>query len=969
MLIAARPCGPRSLISGLAAVLAVSVVGWPQTALAKEDPASAETVVGTLVQAWPEHADPADALASGDDGPLSWIEPESGDAVRVPTEDVEDLALGATVEVVLGDEVDDAPATEGGMEAAREVLQAEVLAAAPDQQIPTAPAATPLTNQVTVVMVEPGGVARDAATLAEVIAAVDGPVAQFWSDESQGAITVGVSASRDWTPTTATCANPTALWNEAAAAAGFTSGPGKHLMLYVSSLAYDQGSCSYGLAELGAGPGAGGRLYVTDTATSVMAHELGHNFRLGHSSGRQCSGSVESGTCRTQAYRDYYDVMGVSWEQVGSLNVAQADLLGVLPAAQRTTVRASGSGGQIVLSPVSGRSGTRAVELVDSSGVKYWLEFRPAAGRDLWLGPGGANRFGLQPGVLVRRSLSSPDTSLLLDATPSTSAGWNTDWQTAVPVGGSVQLAGGEFTVSLQYLTDTSAGVQVSTGADAAMARTGGFLVRTESNASVYVVSGSRKYAVADLATMQALAPLGPLRLVSQAYLDQRPTVSLMSRNVLAPNGQAYFVDAGIKLPFPSCALVADFGGSCDSLVRLEQPLIDRLYSGPPITPFYMTTSGKSFFVSGGTKREVVDPVALAEAGLPSAAVMLLETGLSALPYGPPVTRDGVVLRDRQTGAVTVSMGGQFTTVSEGVRAATVLSSLPVRALDRASLGFLSLADATGAMVSESAGGRVFLLTEQGRTQVSDPAMLPASVPVLPAAVLGLFPDAGTLDTGVFVKGSASGSVYVLRQGLRRGIGSWPDLVALNGGDPVPRIRQIDQRVADLLPLGPTQLGPGSLVISPRTATVYFVDGADALVPVGSFAVTNELGARRLSWIGDAELAAYTVGTTVITPAIECAGTRYLGLGGRLYEVGADVAADYPLSYTGVTASACAALPKGGDLTHFLRGADGSIYSIEGGVKRPITSFAGYLALGGTGANTIQASALVLGLIPTGPLR
>jgi hypothetical protein len=488
------------LISGLAAVLAVSVVGWPQTALAKEDPASAETVVGTLVQAWPEHADPADALASGDDGPLSWIEPESGDAVRVPTEDVEDLALGATVEVVLGDEVDDAPATEGGMEAAREVLQAEVLAAAPDQQIPTAPAATPLTNQVTVVMVEPGGVARDAATLAEVIAAVDGPVAQFWSDESQGAITVGVSASRDWTPTTATCANPTALWNEAAAAAGFTSGPGKHLMLYVSSLAYDQGSCSYGLAELGAGPGAGGRLYVTDTATSVMAHELGHNFRLGHSSGRQCSGSVESGTCRTQAYRDYYDVMGVSWGQLGSLNVAQAARLGVLPAGQQLALAAGGTARTVTLAPIAAQTGTRALRMTDTDGTVYWLEYRTASGQDSWLGSAG-DLYGLQSGVLLHRSGGLPDTSLLLDGTPSVATGWNADLQDALPVGKALSIAGGHFTIRVDSLGAQGAVVRVTPSAPAAAA---GPRATSVAPQGVVLPGGT------GAATQQSVAPAAP---------------------------------------------------------------------------------------------------------------------------------------------------------------------------------------------------------------------------------------------------------------------------------------------------------------------------------------------------------------------------------------------------------------------------------------------------------------------------
>ena len=134
---------------------------------------------------------------------------------------------------------------------------------------------------------------------------------------------------------------------------------------------------------------------------------------------------------------------------------------------------------------------------------------------------------------------------------------------------------------------------------------------------------------------------------MSQQYLDRRTTVSLMSRVVLSPDGTVYFIDAGIKLPFVSCGQVADYGGSCASLVRLDQSLIDAFYTGPPITPIYRTTSGKAFYVTGGVKREVVDDAALTQAGLPTASVQLLETGLGNLPYGVPVTRDGVVLQNR----------------------------------------------------------------------------------------------------------------------------------------------------------------------------------------------------------------------------------------------------------------------------------------------------------------------------------
>ena len=381
--------------------------------------------------------------------------PGARGARRVPTESVSHIEVGATVAAVVGGEVADSLPAGTHLEPAREVLATDVIAGAPADP-PLGHALSGANHQITVVMALPAGAVRDGRTPADVAGAIDGPVAAFWAEQTDGAVRLGVTASFDWFQAAADCSDPYALWDQAEP---MRAGPGPG---GTSSLrAVERHGCASGRAEVGSFLASGGRLYVRDTATSVLAHELGHNF--GWATPRSCSATARwrvapAGWPATATGMTSWASPGTSWglstprTRRNWASARRLDHHGESGAAPS----------QITLIPAGARAGIRALRTWTPPGGRTGSNTgRRSVGS--WLaGPG--NWPGLQAGVLLRLAATGDNTSLLLDPTPSRAAQWSSDWATALPVGAPVPVGAGAFTVTVREATAGGARVDVTSG-------------------------------------------------------------------------------------------------------------------------------------------------------------------------------------------------------------------------------------------------------------------------------------------------------------------------------------------------------------------------------------------------------------------------------------------------------------------------------------------------------------------------
>lgn len=495
-------------------------------------------------------------------------------------------------------------------------------------------------------------------------------------------------------------------------------------------------------------------------------------------------------------------------------------------------------------------------------------------------------------------------------------------------------------------------------------------LVRTTTNATVYLVSGSAKYPISSLDVMNALAPLGPVSYVSQAYLDGFTTGITVGRVIRSPGGTVYFFDSGTKYAFTSCSQVADYGGSCSTngYIQLTQAQVDTLVTGPNLTNVLGTTSGARYYISQGVKQEIQNSAAQTAAGLPAGFDVVTDAAVAALKLGTPLTVDSSFIQTRGTSTYSFLAGGKLYSVPAASASTFDLPASAAGSLSAASLALLPSAGVpfTGVV---SAGGVVSVLATGGRYQLSAGAGGSSALSPVPVvqSFASAYPSLGTIAAGTFVKSPESATIYTVMPTELRPIGAWDSLVALTPPGQTPTWATVPTSFTAALPKGPVVLQSGTLARTTGSATVYFINGVTNKIPLSSFDYTSSAGFTGFSYAPDAQLNAYPTSSTLFGYGITCGTTNYVGAGGSLHAISSALAPLFPLTFVQLDPFACQDATIGAPATSFIRTPDGTIYQLSGGKKLHVLTMARLAQLGGSTGGWLNVSTMFAALYPTGP--
>lgn len=466
-------------------------------------------------------------------------------------------------------------------------------------------------------------------------------------------------------------------------------------------------------------------------------------------------------------------------------------------------------------------------------------------------------------------------------------------------------------------------------------------LVRTVDNSTVFILSGNLKYPIGNLNDLAAYETLGKVSYVSSSYINQFQQAQLASRIVRRSDGSIFLIDSGMKLPFANCQLVADYGGACDpaGYVQLTDSQAAMFVTGPLVTQVMGTVEGPKFYVTRGTKKEILDSQSRSLAGIPAGNEVLTLSAIRHLVTQSPVVRESIFVRSLSTQKLYFLSSGQKYEVSGISLSSAGLNNLIAGDLMQESIDLIPDGGQqfTGLVTEIGGNGAIWALSGAAKYQLPVNTVSTGVVQVS-SSFLSTFPTQNSLSEGSFIKSADSGTVYVVMPSDIRPISSWETLLALlPPGSPIDW-QEVPSAVTQSLPKGPVALTAGNLYRDDGNATVYVINGVTNKIGFSSFVYAAEAGFGEFSYTNTQRINAYPTADELLTWGIKCGELNYVSARGKVHKVSPENLNLYPFHYVTADRFTCQRLKIGSDASSFIRIPDGTVFKLENGTKRPITS-------------------------------
>jgi LysM repeat protein len=502
-------------------------------------------------------------------------------------------------------------------------------------------------------------------------------------------------------------------------------------------------------------------------------------------------------------------------------------------------------------------------------------------------------------------------------------------------------------------------------------------LIKSSASPTTYLVDDYLTKHPLNEADLSSYSGLGSTGVVPEAYLASITTKTDPARMVNGSDGISYLLVGSKKYRILNVAtakaISPDTFGSGANFSVLPTLSATQLAKYPlgnstAYVTTYVKTTGASYLIENGMRREILDSASLMALLASTPAVSAVSAQyFKSLPLGVPVISDNNIFKTSDANSYGLFISGVYYPVPTELH--SDIKSSPAWRFNKSSgtLTSASIAKLTqGVKLSNFVNGANggFLLTAQGKQPLTDIQNI-ASAVTMPNVVLDKIDTSSNvaLSTPILVKDSESAAKNFLVVGQK----SRPVVDNTETTKLLPLaaagVAQIwPKYVISQLAAGPKAFSPATLVKVRESGNIYLIDGFSRALKISA---ATALGFKsKMKTVARSDLTGYNTATALDWRKVACGGNTYLMDQGTPLLLDAETASQWPKTAVTLDSSTCQKLQPTTKRVGLFVANGTAKFKVFAGKLRPIRTDAEYSAMLGNQTPAAPVSAELLSALP-----